>query len=104
MSATNAIQPTSARFSVQRNLLERSGRSAPGALHPLQSQVDSLVGHFVEGATDWRLLASFTVGGVAYRMGKIGAMGWGGNVVKALSVGAGLMAEVSAFELAHRGL
>gem|GEM_PF-3642493 len=84
--------------------MERSGRSAPGTLHPLQSQVDSLVGHFIEGATDWRLLASFTVGGVAYRMGKIGAMGWGGNAVKALSVGAGLMAELSAFELAHRGL
>src|SRR4029434_10014722 len=72
---------------------------------PSQSQCESLVVHVVEGAADWRMLAAFTAGGLACRAGRIGAMGLGsGNVVRALSVVAGLTAEVSTFELMHRGL
>src|SRR5262245_50802243 len=72
---------------------------------PLQNQVDQLVGGFIQQATDWRSLAAMTAGGMAYRMGRIGVMGLGGgNLMRAVSVGAGLTAEVSAFEMAHRGL
>ena len=72
---------------------------------PLQSQVDALVGGFVHQATDWRSLAAMTAGGVAYRTAKIGVMSLGGGqAVHALSVGMGLTAEVSAFELTNRWL
>src|SRR5262245_43998059 len=72
---------------------------------PLQSQVDGLIGGFSDQATDWRVLVSMTAGGMAYRMGRIGVMGLGsGNVIRIASVGAGLTAEVSAFELTNRGL
>jgi len=71
----------------------------------LSQHVDQLVGEFVHHATDWRSLAAMTAGGVAYRMGRIGAMGLGGgHGVRTLSVGIGLGAEVSAFELSHRTL
>jgi len=44
-------------------------------------------------------------GGVAYRTGRVGAMGFGsGNLIRIASVGIGLTAEVSAFELTNRGL
>jgi len=67
--------------------------------------VDGLVGGFVRQATDWKSLAAVTVGGMAYRAGRMGAMGLGsGNFTRAASVGLGLTAEVSAFELTHRGL
>gem|GEM_PF-3584330 len=74
-------------------------------LSPLQSQVDTLVGGFLHQATDWRSLAAMTAGGLACRGARIGAMGLGaGNGIRALSVGVGLTAEVSAFELTQRGL
>src|SRR5262245_57705322 len=70
-----------------------------------QSQVENLVGDFIRQATDWKSLAAMTAGGMAYRAGRIGVMGLGdGNVVRALSVGLGLTAEVSAFEISHRAL
>ena len=81
------------------------GQTLSPVLSPLQSQADSLVGGFVSQATDWRSLAAMTAGGMAYRMGRIGIMGLGaGTGVRALSVGVGLTAEVSTFELAHRSL
>src|SRR5262245_2237660 len=74
-------------------------------LSPLQAQVDAAVGGFVHQATDWRSLAAMTAGGLAYRAGRIGAMGFGsGHLVRMSSAVLGLTAEVLAFELTHRGL
>src|SRR4029450_13884177 len=75
------------------------------SLTPLQSQVDGWVGGFTRQATDWRSLAAMTAGRMPYRAGRIGVMGFGsGNGIRLASVGLGLSAEVSAFELTHRGL
>src|SRR5262245_61330306 len=91
-----------------RSLLDRPDRPSIGqasTLTPLQSQVDGLVGGFAAQATDWRSLAAMTAGGFAYRAGRIGMMGLGsGGLVRALSVGVGLTAEVSTFEGSHRAL
>src|SRR4030095_1563513 len=85
-------------------LLERAQVGVPASLS-LQTQVDGLVGSFAEQATDWRSLAAMAAGGMAYRVGRIGFMGLeGGQAVRALSLGAGLSAEVSTFELTHRVL
>jgi|GEM_PF-5479742 len=74
-------------------------------LSPVDGTLDGLTGSFAEQATDWRTLAALTAGGLAYRAGRIGAMGFeSGNFVRAASVGVGLGAEVSAFELTSRGL
>src|SRR5215510_2284134 len=74
-------------------------------LSSVNGTLDGLTGSFAEQATDWRTLAAFTAGGLAYRGGRIGAMGLGsGNVVRTASFGMGLGAEVSAFELTNRGL
>src|SRR4029434_4395953 len=81
------------------------GGSFAPVFSPLQSQVDGLVGGFAETATDWRSLAAMTAGGMAYRAGRIGVMGWGnGSLVRAASVGFGLTAEASTFELVNRSL
>jgi len=62
-------------------------------------------------ATDWRSLAALTAGGMAYRAGRIGfqvpsskfqVLGFFPS--RFLSIGAGLAAEVSAFEGTHRAL
>src|SRR4030095_1642777 len=46
-----------------------------------------------------------TVGGMAYRIGRTGVMGLGSSAfLRASSIGAGLAAEVSAFDMTHRGL
>src|SRR4030095_8063698 len=74
-------------------------------LSDLQRDVDRLVGGFAEAATNWKTLTAIGAGGMAYRVGKLGAMGLGdGNLVRALSIGAGLSAEVSTFEITHRAL
>src|SRR4029453_1046428 len=87
------------------NLLSRVSVSSSPSLTSSQAQVDGLVGGFVAQATDWRSLAAMMAGGTAYRIGRVGALGLGtGNGVRALSVGAGLTAEVSTFELTHRTL
>src|SRR4030095_3183132 len=87
----------------RNSLLSRASVSSGPS--PLQSQVDGLVGGFVGQATDWRSLAAMTAGGMAYRAGRIGVMGLGrSSALRVASVGLGLTAEVSTFELAHRGL
>src|SRR5262245_50719212 len=96
---TPPLRPTS--------ILDRASFTSHSAssVTPLQSQVDGLVGGFVEQATDLKTLAAISAGGMAYRMGRVGLMGLGsGNAVRALSVVGGLGAEVSAFEATHRGL
>src|SRR4030095_8810090 len=87
------------------SLLSRAPLNSSFATTPLQSQVDGLVGSFTQQATDWRSLASMMAGGMAYRAGRIGVMGLGnGSALRMASVGLGLTAEVSTFELAHRSL
>jgi len=87
------------------HIFQRPGLSPIPALKPLQFQIDSLVGGFVSQATDWRSLAGFTAGGLASRTARIGAMGFGsGNLIRIASVGLGLTAEVSTFELTNRTL
>src|SRR5262245_45055283 len=89
------------------NLLDRKNPLSASSFSStaLQSQVDSLIGGFVQGATDWKFLSAMTAGGLAYRAGRIGVMGLGGgNAVRAASIGLGLSAEVSAFEISHRAL
>src|SRR4030095_13521983 len=87
----------------RNSLLSRASVSSGPS--PLQSQVDGLVGGFVGQATDWRSLAAMTAGGMAYRAGRIGVMGLGSSsALRVASVGLGLTAEVSTFELTHRGL
>jgi len=77
----------------------------------LQRQVDGIVTHFIDEATNPVVLASLTMGSLAYRMGRLGVMGSsvvrspGWSVVRGpLSVVAGLGSEVTAFELTHRTL
>src|SRR5262245_14143196 len=80
-------------------------RSIPLNLVPetvLQSQVDGLVGGFVQQATDWRSLAAMMAGGMACRLGRVGAMTAGTGRLAFLGIGLG--AEVSAFELTNRTL
>jgi phosphatidylserine decarboxylase precursor len=80
------------------SLLSRSDLSSI-FLTSAQVRVDSLVGSFAEQATDLRSLAAMTAGGMAYRLGRIGAAG-----SQFLSVGVGLASEVAAFEVTRRGL
>src|SRR4029434_1794544 len=81
------------------------GGSFAPVFSPLQSQVDSLVGGFAETATDWRSLAAMMAGGMAYRIGRAGIMGLGSSaLLHSSSIGVGLVAEVSTFELSHRAL
>ena len=91
-------------FGRRPSLLEQENSySANPPLSRVQSQVDGLVSGFVREATDWRSLAAMTAGGTAYRIGRMGVMGLGtGKAVQALSLSAGLIAEVSAFEISHR--
>jgi hypothetical protein len=83
------------------SLLSRASAS-PSGLTPLQSQVDGLVGGFARQATDWRSLAAMTAGGMTYRLGRMGAMAAGTG--RLASVGIGLGAEVTAFEMTNRSL
>src|SRR4029453_13383903 len=80
------------------------------SLSPIQTQVDGLVGDFVEQATDWRSLAAVVAGGMAYRVGRVGSTAfrvgaplgaplsvWAQQAapLRFLSIGIGLTAEVS---------
>jgi signal transduction histidine kinase len=71
-------------------------------LTPVQSQVDGFVGSFTQQASDWRSLAAMMVGGVTYRFGRVGAMAAGTG--RLASLGIGLGAEVTAFEMTNRSL
>jgi hypothetical protein len=67
---------------------------------PFQKEVDQWVSGFVKQATDGRSLAALTAGGLTYRLGRIGALAAGTGDIA--SVGLGLGAEVSAFEITNR--
>jgi hypothetical protein len=84
------------------NLLDRESSSPSPALTQTQSQVDQLVTDFTHHATDWKSLAAMTAGGVAYRLGRMGAVA--AETGRWASVGIGLGAEVTAFEMTSRSL
>jgi hypothetical protein len=84
------------------NIFHRRGIDAAPSLTPLQSQVDGLVGGFTQQATDWRSLAAMMAGGMTYRLGRVGAMATGTG--RLASLGVGLGAEVTAFEMTNRSL
>src|SRR4030095_7458338 len=91
------------------SLLIRPSSCPPVQASPIQGEIDGWVGGFVHQATDWRSLAAMVAGGVAGRVGRVGTMGlrvgaYGHTPLRIVSVGLGLSAEVSAFELTHRGL
>src|SRR4030095_2623768 len=87
------------------SLLERNSSDIQPSLSESQGQVDACVEGFVRQATDGHALAAVAAGGMAYRVGRIGIMGLGsGHALRFASVGLGLAAEVSAFEVTNRGL
>jgi hypothetical protein len=78
-------------------------------LSSIQSAADKLVSDFCEQASDWQSLVSVTAGGLAYRWGKIGVIGFnagtmGGAPLRMASVAFGLGSEVTAFEFTNRFL
>ena len=91
----NSIAPIS--------VLSRIGQNSSSALTPFQGQMDGLVGNFTDQATDGKTLAAMTVGGFAYRMGKVGLMSLSQSpLIRPLAVIFGLGTEVTAFEFTHR--
>src|SRR5262245_30576932 len=78
------------------------GDLASGRLSPLQAQVDYLVEDFMIRATDWRSMGALATGGIAGRLGRIGANST--LLTRPVSLLAGLGVEVSAFEMTHRSL
>src|SRR4030095_8827178 len=104
-STTSFAPSTLSSLSRGTSVLDRAS-IAPGSMSTrLQCQVDVWVGGFAEQAADWRSLAAMTAGGMAYRAGRVGVMGLGsGSALRVASVGLGLTAEVSTFELTHRSL
>jgi len=91
------------------SVLSRRSLLVSAPLTPGQKQAEHLVENFVEQSSDWKSLAAMMVGGLAYRMGKMGVMASVGvrcNVPlqKTLSVISGLTSEVTAFEFANRVL
>lgn len=100
-------------FSLSNSSLETesvlSRQSAGNGGTSTQLLVDQIVSDFVQNASDWKAVAAMTVGGLAYRAGRAGvssAMASRGFALAGLplSVGVGLGAEVSAFEITHRAL
>src|SRR5215471_1930286 len=83
--------------------LQSSSFSENNSGSALQSQVDGLVTHFVDEATDLRGLASLAAGSLAYRYTRFGVMALGegrltASFLRPLSIGLGLGGEVVAFE------
>src|SRR5262245_25972056 len=90
------------------NILDRTAAEVP-SLTQRQAQVDGMVEGFVHQATDLKSLAALTAGGLAYRAGRVGTMGfrlgaYGHTPLRVVSIATGLAAEVSAFEMTHRTL
>src|SRR4030095_14635162 len=77
---SSALSPF--HFTKQENLLARQASLSQGSLSlsPLQSQVEGLVGSFAHQATDLSTLSAMVVGGMAYRVGRVGIMGSGVGV------------------------
>jgi hypothetical protein len=81
----NPMKPISVISRIQNN---------SSGLTPIQSQTDGLVGNFTDQATDGKTLAAMTVGGMAYRLGKIGIMALGeSSMLRTLGLSLGLAAK-----------
>src|SRR4030095_3934588 len=109
-ASTAYPKPTPKPATPGGNLLERRAfpLSSPSST-PLQTHVDQAVGGFVHHATQWKSICAMTAGSLAFRWGRLGLSPFGlgaecGLPFKMLSVGAGLVSEVSAFEITHRAL
>jgi hypothetical protein len=91
-------------ISLRRGLLESSSTisTSSSLLKPLQAQVDDCVSHFTEQALDLKSIGAMMVGGMTYRLGRIGAMAAGTG--RLASFGIGLGVEVTAFEMTNRSL
>ncbi|MFO1519477.1 MAG: hypothetical protein U1F57_07465 [bacterium] len=99
-------------FSVSsESILDRSHSRSP--MSAFQTQVDEMVGGFVEQATEWKSLAAMMAGGAAYRCGKIAFLGAASKLPLALknpllmqagSAFLGLATEVTVFEATNRSL
>src|SRR5262245_15512539 len=84
------------------SLLERRNLSSDPQTTVLQSQVDGLVGGFVQEATRPQTTAALLGAGLAYRLTRVGVVGSGlfGNSAllnQAASLGLGLAAESGTF-------
>src|SRR5262249_25119094 len=91
------LSPLETSSLLSRPLLSRNQMPSP-----LQAQVDGLVGSFTQQATDWRSLTAMVAGGVTYRLGRVGTLATGTG--RLASLGIGLGAEVTAFEMTNRSL
>ncbi|MFO1518924.1 MAG: malic enzyme-like NAD(P)-binding protein [bacterium] len=98
-------------FLGSESVLHRLTQYSLGASQPLtafQAQVDGLVSQFGEEATRPQTLAAMVMGGLAYRVGRIGTLALASQVGSAAplltvaSYGIGLGTEVSAFEATNR--
>src|SRR5262245_45073775 len=88
-------------------ILSRTSLSSFPSVTPLtstQTQLDSLVSHFVEEAANPQTLAAITAGGFAFRLGRIGALAMSQEapLLRLASYGVGLGSEVTAFEFTNR--
>ena len=93
------------------NRLALRGEGQSSHLNSTQREFDQTLGSFTQEACNWKSLASMTLGGVAYRYGRLGAirlLGNGANAIpllgKAFSHLAGLATEVTVFETSQRSL
>ena len=100
-------RPVFPRSSDLRNSLSELS-FAREEITPLQAQTDGLASGFVRQATQWQSLAAMVAGGAFFRLGRAGILGLSsqpaGISLQILSHGAGLVSEVTAFEISHRAL
>jgi diguanylate cyclase (GGDEF)-like protein len=96
---------------MSETLLSRSSSlfSTASSLSSTQFQCDNLVSHFVEEAASPTTLAALSVGGLAYRLGRVGVLGLNAGAycntpLRLASIALGLGSEVTAFELTNRAL
>ncbi|MFO1519478.1 MAG: hypothetical protein U1F57_07470 [bacterium] len=93
------------------SVLDRVSSHPDSSVSAFQRQVDGMVGGFVEQATEWKSLAAMMVGGLAFRVGRVGFLGAASKLPLALqnsvfiqAGGAltGLATEVTVFEATNR--
>lgn len=108
-SAQNGLSPITGTTAVE-TVLTRATLSQEATLTTAQAQIDGMVSHFVQEATDLRTLASMGTGSLFYRFGRIGTMALAARAPQAASLlqiasyGVGLFSEVAAFEGTQRSL
>jgi signal transduction histidine kinase len=88
---------------------QRIGLVEEATLASSQAKVDGLVSRFVDEAANPSILASLVMGGMAYRLGRVGIMGLNVGAsfnmpLRMASIAVGLGSEVTAFEFTNRSL